>query len=68
MRYDGSINKLTIDSHEPDFSLYDKFLDNEVRYNSLKIKNSKEASILLEENKKASIERYEYYKKLSNNS
>ena len=68
MRYDGSTNKLIIDSHKPDFSLYDKFLDNEVRYNSLKIKNSKEASILLEENKKASIERYEYYKKISNNS
>lgn len=56
--------KLNIDSKEPDFEKYKEFLDGEVRYNSLKIKNPKEASELLEKNKNNSKKRYEYYKSL----
>lgn len=59
-------NKLYLDSKEPKFELYDEFLSNEVRYNSLKIKNKKEANILLSINKDNAINRYNYYKELSN--
>lgn len=60
MRYDGK--SLNIDSKEPNFDLYDKYLDGEVRYKALKIKNEEAALELLELNKKASMERYAFYK------
>ena len=59
MRYDGE--KLTIDSKEPNFDKYGEFLDGEVRYNSLKIKNPELASHLLELNKEYARNRYSYY-------
>ncbi len=62
LRYDG---KLYLDSKEPDFEKYDKFLEGEVRYNALKIKEPELASLLLELNKKAAIQKYNYYKDLS---
>ena len=62
MRYDG---KYHIDSKEPDFNKYETFLDNEVRFNALKIKNKEFASKILEEQKENAIKRYEYYKKIS---
>ena len=62
MRYDGE--NLTIDSSEPNFEKYDAFLQNEVRYNALKIKNPDYASKLLEINKNNAMDRYNYYKKL----
>lgn len=62
MRYDG---KYHIDSKEPDFNKYETFLDNEVRFNALKIKNKEFASKILEEQKENAIKRYEYYKKVS---
>ena len=61
MRYD---NKLTIDSKEPDFDKYEAFLDNEVRFNALKIKDKKLADEILNEQKENAIKRYEYYKNL----
>jgi len=63
MRYDGE--NLTIDSKEPNFNKYDEFLDGEVRYNSLKIKNLPLAERLLEINKQNAMERYNYYKNLT---
>lgn len=66
MRYVPKENKLYLDSKEPDFSLYDSFLDNEVRYHSLKIKNESLANELLELNKNYAMERYNYYKEKSN--
>ena len=62
MRYKD--NKLTIDSKEPNFDKYEEYLNNEVRYNSLKKKNEKEAGCLLENQKNNAIIRYNYYKKL----
>ena len=58
-------NKWHLDSKEPNFDKYDECLSNEVRYNSLKIKNKKEATKLLETNKENAINRYNYYKELS---
>ncbi len=65
MRYVPEENKLYLDSKEPDFSLYETFLNNEVRYHSLKIKDEKLASELLNLNKQYAIERYQYYNEKS---
>ena len=62
MRYDGLYH---IDSKEPDFNKYETFLDNEVRFNALKIKDKELASKLLESQKENAKNRYEYYKKIS---
>ena len=59
MRYD---NELFIDSKEPNFSKYEEFLDNEVRFNALKIKNPDYAQEILNNQKENAIKRYEYYK------
>ena len=64
MRYfDGELH---IDSAEPNFEKYDDFLHNEVRYNALILKDKEKADVLLEKNKNAAKERYEYYKNLLN--
>ena len=63
MRY--KCGKLYLDSKKPNFDKYDEFLSNEIRYNSLKKTNKEEANELLELNKQNSIERYNYYKELS---
>ena len=63
MRYKD--NKIIIDSKKPDFDKYESYLNNEVRYNSLKKKNIKEAQELLELQKNNAIKRYEYFKNLT---
>ena len=67
MRYIPEEKNLYIDSKEPDFSKYDEFLSNEVRYNSLKIKDENLAKELLKINKDNAIKRYEYYQKIKSN-
>ena len=64
MRYNPNVEKLYIDSKEPDFSRYNEFLDNEVRFNALKIKDKNLAEELLSKQKENAIKRYEYYKKM----
>ena len=61
-RYDGNI--FTMDHKEPDFTLLDKFIDNETRFQALKIVNKEKADILFEKLKEDAKERYEYYKNL----
>ena len=65
MRYKPEEEKLYLDSKEPNFDLYDEFLDHEVRYHSLKLKDENLAKVLLEDNKETAKNRYHYYKKLS---
>lgn len=62
-RYDGE--KLILDCN-PDFNLYDEFLNKQTRYAMLKEINKENADILLKENKENAIKRFEYYKNLSN--
>ena len=64
MRYFN--NNLYLDSPEPNFDKYNDFLNNEVRYTSLKIKDKELANELLEANKKTAINRYNYYNNLKN--
>ena len=59
-------NSLYLDSGEPNFEKYENFLDNEVRFKSLKIKNSNLAQELLEGQKENAIKRYNYYKNMQN--
>ncbi len=67
MRYKPEEDKLYIDSKEPDFDRYEEFLDNEVRFNSLKIKNREIAQELLNSQKEFAIKRYNYYKQYEKN-
>ncbi len=63
MRYDGE--KLTLDSNKPNFALYEEFLNNEVRFNALKIKDEALANTILAAQKENAIKRYNYYQNLS---
>ena len=65
MRYNPTEEKLYLDNKEPNFDNYEKFLDNEVRYNALKIKDKDLAQELLSHQIKNAKKRYEYYRKLS---
>ena len=65
MRYNPEHEKLTLDSPKPDFEKYEEFLNNEVRYNSLKLKDEKLAKELFEANKKAAEKRYNYYSEMA---
>lgn len=64
MHYNPEEEKLYIDSKEPNFDRYEEFLDNEVRYRALKIKDENLAKELLNLQRENAIKRYEYYKKL----
>ena len=63
-RYNSKTKEFNLDYKEPDFTLYDEFLSNETRYKMLAAVNEEHAKELLEANKNASIERFEYYKSL----
>ena len=62
MRYKD--NKLYLDSKEPNFDKYEDFLNNEVRYNALKIKDNSLANKLLNIQINNAKERYNYYNKI----
>lgn len=59
------INGFILDSKNVDFDLYNEFLESQTRYSSLKKVNPEEYEKLLEQNKQDSIERYNYYKNMS---
>ncbi len=50
---------------EPDWDLYESFLMNEVRYNSLKKSNPEHAKELFERNKKDAQRRYRQLKRIA---
>ena len=66
MRYNPLEEKLYLDSKEPDFNKYEEFLNNEVRFRSLKLKDEQLAEKFLNMQKDYSIKKYNYYKNLSN--
>ena len=67
MRCNPEENKLTIDSKEPNYSLYETVFAKEMRYKNLERLNEKEYSRLYNEQMKNAKERYDYYKSLSEN-
>ena len=64
-RHNPDTETFTLDSKEPDFTLYDNFLSNENRYANLKKVNPTNASELLELQKEWAKKRYNYYSKLA---
>lgn len=64
-RYNPETKKLSLDSKEPNFDLYEEFLNNERRYAMLKLINPDRAKELLEANKEEAMRRYQYYKYLA---
>lgn len=64
-RYNPSTRKLALDSKEPDFTKYEDYLMTENRFANLKRVNKEFAEDILNNQKNWAIERYEYYKKLS---
>jgi len=66
MRYNPIEEKLYMDSKEPDFSKYEEFLNNEVRFKSLKLKDENLAKEILNMQKENSIKRYNFYKEKTN--
>ncbi|WP_297193417.1 pyruvate:ferredoxin (flavodoxin) oxidoreductase [uncultured Campylobacter sp.] len=62
---DEGKNPLVLAGKEPDWDLYEQFLLNEVRYNSLKKSNPEHASELFEKNKADAQRRYRQLKRLA---
>lgn len=58
-------NPFTLDSKEPDFSLFKEFITGEVRYSSLSKIRPEMAEQLFDKTEADARERYEYYKSLS---
>ena len=64
-RYNPSTGKLILDSKNPNFDKYEDYLMTENRFANLKTANETEANTMLEEQKKWAINRFNYYKKIS---
>ncbi len=60
-RYNGGF---ILDSKNPDFDLYEDFLNRQTRFTMLNAVNPEKAKELLLENKENAIKRFEYYKSL----
>ena len=53
-----------LDSKNPNFDLYEQFLESQTRYSMLKSINKEKALEMLKLNKEAAIKRFKYYKSL----
>ncbi|MEG2457343.1 MAG: pyruvate:ferredoxin (flavodoxin) oxidoreductase [Bacilli bacterium] len=65
MRYNPENDKLTIDSKEPDFSLYEEVFNKELRYKNLSIINENNYKELYNQNLDQAKKRYSFYKDYS---
>ena len=65
MRYNPESDKLTIDSKEPNFSLYETVFEKELRYKNLQELNKEDYNRLYEEHMANAKKRYEYYVNIS---
>ena len=63
-RYNGETKEFNLDFNDPNFDLYEEFLNGENRYTMIKSVSEKLAKQLLEENKANAIKRFNYYKNL----
>lgn len=63
-RYNPDTEKFILDSKNPIFEEYDKFLSTENRYANLKRINPSQSETILNTQKQWAIKRFEYYKKL----
>ncbi len=65
-RYKAKDKKFSLDYKEPNFDLYDNFLNSENRFAMLKKINIDNAEKLLKQAKEDAIERFNYYKSIQN--
>ena len=65
-RYEGTTETFTLDTKNPNFDLYEEYLNTQTRYSMLKNVNKEEADNMLKLNKEAAIKRFNYYKNLTN--
>ena len=63
--YNPLEKKFYLDYKEPNFELYDDFINKQTRFSMLRVINKEKAEKLLMKNKENSIERFNYYKELS---
>ena len=63
-RYDGTSDEFSLDSPNPDFCLYDEFLNSQTRYSMLKTVNPNQADEMLKINKEEAMRRFNFYKSL----
>ena len=63
-RYDSTKKEFNLDFSDPNFDLYDQFLEGENRYTMIKSVSEKLAKELLEKNKESAKQRFEYYKNI----
>ena len=64
MRYNPEEDKLTVDSKEPEFEIFDSLFSKEMRYKNLETKNKEDYQKLYDENINFAKRRYEYFKSL----
>ena len=64
-RYNPTTKKLTLDTKNPDFTKYEDYLMTENRFANLKRIGKENAKEILADQKKWAIDRYNYYKKIS---
>ena len=64
-RYNPIDREFTLDSKNVDFDKYEEFLSSQNRFQILKRVNKEEADKLLEDNKLYAMEKFAFYKKLS---
>lgn len=64
-RYNPTTKKLSLDTKNPDFTKYEDYLMTENRFANLKRVNKENAKEILEDQRKWAIDRYNYYKKIS---
>ncbi|HOZ89014.1 MAG TPA: pyruvate:ferredoxin (flavodoxin) oxidoreductase, partial [Bacilli bacterium] len=65
MRYQPEQELLTIDSREPNFNEFANFLDSEMRYHALKLKEPEAAQELYKLNQEAAQKRYLAYQEMA---
>ena len=65
LRYNPEEEKLILDYKEPNFDLFEDFLKGETRYTMLKSVNKEKALELINKNKEEAMNRFKYYKELS---
>ncbi len=61
VHYNPTSKQFSLDSKDCNFDLYEEFLNNQSRYNMLKVINKNHASELLKNNKLDAMELYDYY-------
>ncbi len=64
-RYNPKQKEFSLDAKKVDFDTYEEFLNKQTRYKMLKVINKEHAEELLKDQKKDAMDRYDYYRSMS---